>query len=100
MFQTDAIFPWKTVLQNVCTGPLYRGVPRHVAQRQAHEWISRVGLAGFEDRYPNQLGGGMRNGVAFARTLINKPPVLLRTEPFASLDVQTRPLRVNGVLGF
>jgi len=98
MFQTDAIFPWKTVLQNVCTGPLYRGVPRHVAQRQAHEWISRVGLAGFEDRYPNQLSGGMRKRVALAQTLINEPAVLLMDEPFASLDVQTRTLMENELL--
>ncbi|HVH31035.1 MAG TPA: ABC transporter ATP-binding protein [bacterium] len=98
MFQTDAIFPWKNVLANVATGPLYRGVGREEAARRAREWVGRVGLAGFGDRYPNQLSGGMRKRVALAQTLINEPAVLLMDEPFASLDVQTRTMMENELL--
>lgn len=98
MFQTDAVFPWKNVLDNVATGPLYRGVDRREAHRRAHEWIGRVGLRGFEDRYPSQLSGGMRKRVALAQTLINEPAILLMDEPFASLDVQTRTLMENELL--
>src|SRR5689334_19074197 len=60
VFQSDAVFPWKNVLHNVATGPLFRGKPKAEAFEQAREWIARVGLAGFEDRYPHQLSGGMR----------------------------------------
>ncbi len=98
MFQTDAVFPWKNVLDNVSTGPIYRGVPRHEARRRAQEWVTRVGLAGFEDRYPSQLSGGMRKRVALAQSLINEPEILLMDEPFSSLDVQTRTLMENELL--
>lgn len=98
MFQTDAVFPWKNVQDNVATGPLYRGVDRREAHRRAREWIGRVGLRGFEDRYPSQLSGGMRKRVALAQTLINEPAILLMDEPFASLDVQTRTLMENELL--
>ena len=98
MFQTDAVFPWKNVLDNVATGPAYRGVDRQEARRRAHNWIARVGLAGFEDRYPNQLSGGMRKRVSLAQSLINEPEILLMDEPFASLDVQTRTLMENELL--
>lgn len=98
MFQTDAVFPWKNVLDNVATGPVYRGVDRREAHRRASEWIGRVGLRGFEDRYPSQLSGGMRKRVALAQTLINEPAILLMDEPFASLDVQTRTLMENELL--
>ena len=98
MFQTDAIFPWKNVLSNVATGPVYRGVPREQARRRAREWIARVGLAGFEDRYPHQLSGGMRKRVALAQSLINEPEILLMDEPFSALDVQTRTLMENELL--
>ncbi len=98
MFQTDAVFPWKNVVDNVATGPLYRGVDRREAHRRAREWIGRVGLRGFEDRYPSQLSGGMRKRVALAQTLINEPAILLMDEPFASLDVQTRTLMENELL--
>src|SRR5215467_10303596 len=57
VFQTDAVFPWKNVLSNVATGPLFRGQPKREALKHAREWIARVGLAGFEDRYPHQLSG-------------------------------------------
>ncbi len=99
MFQTDAVFPWKNVLDNVATGPIYRGVPRDDARRRAREWVTRVGLAGFEDRYPYQLSGGMRKRVALAQSLINEPEILLMDEPFSALDVQTRTLMENELLG-
>src|SRR5579859_1990836 len=77
VFQADAVFPWKNVLNNVATGPRFRGVPKAEAIERARDWISRVGLAGFEDRYPHQLSGGMRKRVALAQTFINEPQILL-----------------------
>jgi sulfonate transport system ATP-binding protein len=99
MFQTDAILPWKSVLDNVAAGPRFRGVARKTAVGQARDWIRRVGLAGFEDRYPHQLSGGMRKRVALAQNLINEPRILLMDEPFGALDVQTRALMSNELLG-
>jgi len=90
MFQTDAILPWKTVLDNVSAGPRFRGVAKRRALDDARDWIRRVGLAGFEDRYPHQLSGGMRKRVALAQNLINEPRIILMDEPFSALDVQTR----------
>jgi len=99
MFQTDAVFPWKTVLENVAAGPRYRGSSARDARDKARDWISRVGLAGFEDRFPYQLSGGMRKRVALAQCLINEPRILLMDEPFSALDVQTRSLMENELLG-
>jgi NitT/TauT family transport system ATP-binding protein len=90
MFQTDAILPWKTVLDNVSAGPRFRGTPKRKALDDARDWIRRVGLTGFEDRYPHQLSGGMRKRVALAQNLITEPRVILMDEPFSALDVQTR----------
>jgi sulfonate transport system ATP-binding protein len=90
MFQTDAILPWKSVLDNVAAGPRFRGVAKEKASQAARDWIRRVGLAGFEDRYPHQLSGGMRKRVALAQCLITEPRILLMDEPFSALDVQTR----------
>jgi len=98
VFQTDAVFPWKTVLDNVAAGPRYHGRTTGQARSMAREWISRVGLAGFEDRYPYQLSGGMRKRVALAQSLINEPQILLMDEPFSALDVQTRALMENELL--
>jgi NitT/TauT family transport system ATP-binding protein len=98
VFQTDAVFPWKNVLKNVAAGPLFRGVPKSEAYARARDWIARVGLAGFEDRYPHQLSGGMRKRVALAQTFINGPQILLMDEPFSALDVQTRTLMGNELL--
>ncbi|HSS60398.1 MAG TPA: ABC transporter ATP-binding protein [Candidatus Limnocylindrales bacterium] len=98
MFQADAVFPWKTVLENVAAGPRYHGVSARGARDTAREWIARVGLAGFEDRYPYQLSGGMRKRVALAQSLINGPQILLMDEPFSALDVQTRTLMENELL--
>ena len=99
VFQSDAVFPWKTVLENVAAGPRYRGLSARESRDRARDWISRVGLAGFEDRYPYQLSGGMRKRVALAQSLINGPRVLLMDEPFSALDVQTRSLMENELLG-
>ena len=98
VFQTDAVFPWKSVLENVAAGPRYHGTSNREAREMAREWISRVGLAGFEDRYPYQLSGGMRKRVALAQSLINGPRILLMDEPFSALDVQTRSLMENELL--
>ncbi len=98
VFQNDAVFPWKSVLENVASGPRYRGHSPRDARELAREWIARVGLRGFEDRYPHQLSGGMRKRVALAQTLINEPRILLMDEPFSALDVQTRTLMENELL--
>ena len=98
VFQSDAVFPWKNVLRNVATGPLFRGVRKAEAFERARDWIARVGLAGFEDRYPHQLSGGMRKRVALAQTFINEPQILLMDEPFSALDVQTRTLMEDELL--
>ncbi|HET7660601.1 MAG TPA: ATP-binding cassette domain-containing protein, partial [Oryzihumus sp.] len=82
MFQSDAVLPWKNVLDNVALGLRYRKVPAAEARERARDWIARVGLAGFEDRYPHQLSGGMRKRVAMAQTLITEPSLLLLDEPF------------------
>jgi NitT/TauT family transport system ATP-binding protein len=98
VFQADAVFPWKSVLENVAAGPRYRGASNRDARERARDWISRVGLTGFEDRYPYQLSGGMRKRVALAQSLINGPRILLMDEPFSALDVQTRSLMENELL--
>jgi len=98
VFQTDAVFPWKTVLDNVAAGPRYHGISSREAHERARDWIARVGLAGFEDRFPYQLSGGMRKRVALAQSLINGPRILLMDEPFSALDVQTRNLMENELL--
>ncbi|GAA4639898.1 ABC transporter ATP-binding protein [Actinoallomurus vinaceus] len=98
MFQTDAVLPWRTVLDNVATGPRYRGVSKKHAREQARDWVRRVGLDGFESYYPHQLSGGMRKRVALAQTLVNEPSILLMDEPFSALDVQTRGLMQDELL--
>ena len=98
VFQTDAVFPWKSVLDNVAAGPRFRGTSKPEAHALAREWIARVGLAGFEQHYPHQLSGGMRKRVALAQTLINNPRIILMDEPFSALDVQTRSLMENELL--
>ncbi|TXN31561.1 ABC transporter ATP-binding protein [Lacisediminihabitans profunda] len=99
MFQTDAVLPWKSVLDNVAMGPKFRGIDKANAIASAKDWIRRVGLAGFEDRFPHQLSGGMRKRVALAQSLINEPEILLMDEPFSALDVQTRAIMSNELLG-
>jgi NitT/TauT family transport system ATP-binding protein len=98
MFQTDAVLPWKTVLDNVALGPRFRGMARSESNDGARDWLRRVGLAGFEDRFPHQLSGGMRKRVALAQSLINEPRILLMDEPFSALDVQTRAIMSTELL--
>ena len=98
VFQTDALLPWKSVLGNVAMGPLFRGAPKKSALTDARDWLRMVGLAGFEDRYPHQLSGGMRKRVALAAALINEPSILLMDEPFGALDVQTKAIMSNELL--
>jgi sulfonate transport system ATP-binding protein len=98
MFQSDALLPWKTVLDNVALGPVFRGVPKKEAQAQAREWVRRVHLAGFENHHPHQLSGGMRKRVSLAAALINEPSILLMDEPFGALDVQTKAMMSNELL--
>ena len=99
VFQADALLPWKTVLGNVALGPLFRGIPKKEAQARARDWVRRVGLAGFEDHHPHQLSGGMRKRASLAAALINEPSILLMDEPFGALDVQTKAIMSNELLG-
>jgi len=98
VFQQDAVFPWRNVIDNVAAGPLFRGEGKRQAQDRAGEWVRRVGLAGFEKHFPHQLSGGMRKRVALAQTFINRPDILLMDEPFSALDVQTRILMQDELL--
>jgi NitT/TauT family transport system ATP-binding protein len=98
MFQQDALLPWKTCLENVLLGPVLRGTARFQATKEARLWLERVGLRGYEDRYPSQLSGGQRKRVAMAQALINRPPILLMDESFSALDVQTRALMEDKLL--
>jgi len=90
VFQSFALFPWKTVLENIAFGPKMRGVGRQERERIAREFVALVGLAGSEGRYPHELSGGMQQRVGVARALANEPDVLMMDEPFASVDAQTR----------
>ena len=96
MFQSDSLMPWRTALRNVMAGLEFRGVAD--ARAQADEWLKRVGLGGFGDRYPHQLSGGMRKRTSLAQTLALDPDIILMDEPFSALDVQTRQLMENEVL--
>jgi NitT/TauT family transport system ATP-binding protein len=90
VFQSFALFPWKTVLDNVVFGLKMRGVGRTERDRVAREHIALVGLTGSEGQYPHELSGGMQQRVGVARVLANHPEVMLMDEPFASVDAQTR----------
>lgn len=90
VFQEYALPPWKTVMENVELGLKFRGVSRVERQNIAGKYIDLVGLRGFEDHFPHELSGGMRQRCALARTLANDPDLLLMDEPFAAVDAQTR----------
>src|SRR5579862_4006146 len=92
VFQHFALFPWKTVRANVRYGLERQGLPRAERERRAQAFIDMVGLKGFEDSYPSQLSGGMKQRAAIARTLAFDPNILLMDEPFGALDAQTRAL--------
>ena len=98
MFQTEALMPWRSCLANVTAGLEFRGVEAGEARRRAGEWLERVGLSGFGDRYPHQLSGGMRKRTALAQMLILDPKILLMDEPFSALDIQTRQMMENELL--
>lgn len=95
MFQAEALMPWRNAIDNVTAGLEFRGVPPDEAAARGQEWLKRVGLGGFGDRYPHQLSGGMRKRVAMAQTLILDPDIILMDEPFSALDIQTRQLMEN-----
>ncbi|MDP2818619.1 MAG: ABC transporter ATP-binding protein [Polaromonas sp.] len=98
MFQTEALMPWRSAIDNVMVGLQYHGVPDAEARAQAQAWLERVGLADFGDRYPHQLSGGMRKRTALAQVLALDPDIILMDEPFSALDIQTRQLMENEVL--
>lgn len=98
MFQQDALLPWRTVLENVSLGPTLSGAAPQQSEAAARDWIGRVGLAGFDDRYPHQLSGGMKKRAAMAQTWINNPRIILMDEPFSALDVHTRLLMEEEIL--
>ncbi len=90
VFQSFALFPWKTVLDNVGFGPKMRGLPKAECDRIAREYLELAGLGHAAERYPNELSGGMQQRVGVVRALANNPEILLMDEPFASVDAQTR----------
>jgi NitT/TauT family transport system ATP-binding protein len=98
VFQQPALFPWKTVRQNVMLGPQAAGRSRGEASETARQFMAMVGLTEFADHYPETLSGGMQQRVGIARALANKPAVLLMDEPFGALDAQTRQLMQEGLL--
>jgi NitT/TauT family transport system ATP-binding protein len=93
---TESLMPWRTALGNVMAGLEFRAVAD--ARPRAEEWLRRVGLGGFGDRYPHQLSGGMRKRTSLAQTLALDPDIILMDEPFSALDIQTRQLMENEVL--
>ena len=98
LFQADALFPWKTALDNVAIGIEVAGVAPDEARERAQGWLARVGLQGFAARYPHMLSGGQRKRVGLAQVLIRDPKILLMDEPFGPLDAQTRQIMGNLLL--
>jgi len=98
LFQADALFPWKTALDNVAIGREVAGEKREAARERARGWLDRVGLAAFGGRYPHMLSGGQKKRVALAQVLIRDPKILLMDEPFGPLDAQTRQIMGNLLL--
>jgi NitT/TauT family transport system ATP-binding protein len=98
LFQQEALMPWKTAHDNVAVALEPKGVPRSEASRLVRDWLRRVGLSAFADRYPHMLSGGQRKRVALAQMLIRDPEILLMDEPFGPLDAQTRQIMGNLLL--
>jgi NitT/TauT family transport system ATP-binding protein len=98
LFQAEALFPWKTALENVAIGLETAGMAKLRARERAEAWLDRVGLAGFGGRYPHMLSGGQRKRVGLAQVLIRDPKILLMDEPFGALDAQTRQIMGNLLL--
>ena len=98
VFQNFALFPWKTVRKNVLYGLERQPLPRQEREKRAQAFIDLVGLTGFEESYPSQLSGGMKQRAAIARTLAFDPRMLLMDEPFGALDAQTRSLMQSELL--
>jgi NitT/TauT family transport system ATP-binding protein len=98
LFQAEALFPWKSALDNVAVGLETTGVARKQARARAQDWLDRVGLGQFRDRYPHMLSGGQRKRVGLAQVLIRNPKILLMDEPFGPLDAQTRQIMGNLLL--
>jgi NitT/TauT family transport system ATP-binding protein len=98
LFQQDALLPWKTAIENVELGLLFRGVSALKRRERSMAWLAKVGLKGFEQRYPHQLSGGQRKRVQMAQALISGPKVILMDEPFSALDIHTRHLMQNELL--
>jgi sulfonate transport system ATP-binding protein len=98
LFQADALFPWKTALDNVAIGLEIAGLVRADALRRAQSWLASVGLSAFANRYPHMLSGGQRKRVGLAQVLIRDPKILLMDEPFGPLDAQTRQIMGNLLL--
>src|SRR5579871_3640221 len=98
LFQADALFPWKTAVDNVAIGLEVAGVAAVEARERAQQWLTRVGLGGFAARYPHMLSGGQRKRVGLAQVLIRDPKILLMDEPFGPLDAQTRQIMGNLLL--
>ena len=98
LFQADALFPWKTALENVAIALETAGTPSPEARARAQSWLTRVGLGSFGDRYPHMLSGGQRKRVGLAQVVIRDPKILLMDEPFGPLDAQTRQIMGNLLL--
>jgi NitT/TauT family transport system ATP-binding protein len=98
LFQAEALFPWKSALDNVAVGLETAGVDRRQALARARAWLGRVGLAEFWARYPHMLSGGQRKRVGLVQVLIRDPKILLMDEPFGPLDAQTRQIMGNLLL--
>jgi len=98
LFQADALFPWKTAIDNVAIGLEIQGAPRAMALDRAQGWLTSVGLGAFGSRYPHMLSGGQRKRVGLAQVLIRDPKILLMDEPFGPLDAQTRQIMGNLLL--
>ena len=98
MFQSESLMPWRSAIDNVTAGLQFRGMDAGSARAKGEAWLERVGLNGFDNRYPHEMSGGMRKRCALAQMLILDPKIMLMDEPFSALDIQTRQLMENELL--